>query len=345
MTIAKAVVQPYEIGFRRTLASAVGSIRKRRGFLLRLTDQSGRIGYGEASPAEWLGGESLATTAAALEDASVLVGLALDAVPAVVDAWSERSPAAACALDSARLDLETKQRGLLLTELLGGRARAIPVSALMGGHTPRDLEATTRELLDAGYRCVKLKVGAIPIEEDVERIAAVRGAGGAELTIRLDANRAWSMDEAARALAAFAEYRPAFVEEPLRDGGTPEQWLALRERHGVRLALDESAVTIDDVRRFAGAADGLIVKAVRVGGPTASMVLGTAAKKLGMRVVVTDSIESSVGRAVAIHLAAALHENEDAIGLGGAFLLAEDPLPLQPTARATVQPMGPGIGL
>lgn len=345
MTITRVVVQPYELGLRRTLASAVGNVRKRRGFILRLTDENGLVGWGEASPAEWLGAEPLASTGAVLEQAGELVGVPLAALPALVDAWSERSAAAACALDSARLDLETKERGLLLTELLGDRARPLPVSALIGGHTPRDLEATTRELVGAGYRCVKLKVGAHPIEEEAERVAAVRAAAGAGVAIRIDANRAWDLDDAHRALEAFAEQCPAYLEEPLRNGGTPDEWVSLRERHGVPLAIDETATSVAAVRSFAGAADGVVVKAARVGGPTASMLMGATAQKLGMRVVVTDSIETSVGRAVAVHLAAALHRGDDAIGLGGAFLLAEDPLALQPAARPMVQPMGPGIGL
>lgn len=345
MTITRAAVQAYEIGLRRTLASAVGSVRRRRGFILRLWDEEGRVGYGEASPAEWLGGESLATTRAVLDQVEGLAGAALETLPALVDAWSDRSAAAACALDTARLDLETQARGLLLTELLGGRARAIPVSALVGGHTPADLASATRDLVEAGYRCVKIKVGADTIEADGDRVAALRDAGGPDLAIRVDANRAWTLEQAHRALAALAAHRPSFVEEPLREGGAPDEWLALRERHGVPLAIDENATDVADVRRFAGAADVVVVKAARVGGPTASMLVGTAAKKVGMRVVVTDSIESSVGRALAVHLAAALHETGDAVGLGGAFLLAEDPLPLQPAARPTVQPMGPGLGL
>jgi L-Ala-D/L-Glu epimerase / N-acetyl-D-glutamate racemase len=154
VTIARAAVQPFEIGLRRTLASAVGSLHRRRGCILRLTDAAGRVGYGEASPAEWLGGESLETTQAVLGDVARLAGKELDELRALVDEWSERSPAAACALDTARLDLETQERGLLVTELLGGRARPIAVSALVGGHTPADLATATRELVDAGYHCV-----------------------------------------------------------------------------------------------------------------------------------------------------------------------------------------------
>jgi o-succinylbenzoate synthase len=345
VTIVRAAVQPFEIGLRRTLASAVGSLHRRRGCILRLTDAAGRVGYGEASPAEWLGGESLETTRAVLGDVERLGGKELDELRALVDEWSERSPAAACALDTARLDLETQERGLLVTELLGGRARPIAVSALVGGRTPADLRTATRELVDAGYRCVKIKVGAGTIEEDAERVGALREAGGPALAIRVDANRAWSLAEADRALAALAPHRPAFVEEPLRDGGMPDDWLTLGERWGVPLAIDESAGSVADVRRFAGAAAVVVVKAARVGGPTASMLVGTSARKLGMRVVVTDSIEASVGRAVAVHLAAALHGDEAAVGLGGAFLLKEDPLPLQPAARPMVQPMGPGLGL
>lgn len=342
MKIERVTVRPFDVPLRRTLESARGPLCRRDGFLLELTSD-GLVGQGEASPAHWLGDEALSTTRAVLDEAPALVGKDLEELPDTVAGWIDRSAAAACALDTARLDLETRSRGMPLTELLGGRPRDVPVAALLFPSDPQTMAETAARLVDFGHTCLKVKVGARPVAEDALRLRAVRERCGATAMLRLDANRAWSLAEAERALASFAEVRLDYVEEPLRSGD-PQEWARLREV-GVALAADESLDSLADLERLGPVVDVVVLKAARLGGPVATAVVGVAARTRGLRVVVTDSIETNVGRAVAVHLATVLQERGDAVGLGGVFFLAEDPGGMAPTPCAHVCAVGPGLGI
>jgi len=339
--VERVAIRPWHVPLAEPLVTARGSLGRRDGFLLEITSD-GLIGTGEASPAYWLADESLATTRAVLDEAASLVGVETDELPAVVARWRLHSPAAACALDTARLDLETRSRGLPLTEPLGGRMRDVPVAALLAPGDPATVAENAARLVGLGYGTLKLKVGARSVAEDVTRVSAIREQCPA-VGLRLDANRAWSLPEAKRALASFADLGLDYVEEPLR-GDDPSTWAQLRQI-GVPLALDESVASLGDLERRGEAADVIVVKAARLGGPAATARVGSAARERGLRVVVTDSIESKVGQALAVHLAAALQKPGDAVGLGGAFLVAPGSGDIVASVGGRVRPAGPGLGV
>jgi o-succinylbenzoate synthase len=344
VTIRHVEVVPFDLPLWRPLVLAAGTVHRRRGFILRLVSDMGTVGHGEASPAYWLRDEPIERTARVLEQAAALRGCHADHLGPVVAAWRERSCAAACALDTARLDLQARGRGVSAAALLGGRARPMPAAALVTDADPLAVWETVRTLAQRGYGCVKLKVGGGTIDTDAARIAAARRAGGPTLVIRLDANRAWPLHAARRAVATFARYEPALLEEPLASSDAGD-WQQLRRESPIPLALDESVGSERDLERFAAAAAFLVIKAVRVGGPEATLSVAAVARRAGMRILVTDAIESSVGRALALHLAATLHEEGTAVGLGGARLLADDPLGHAAAPRAHETPAGPGLGL
>jgi O-succinylbenzoate synthase len=169
---------------------------------------------------------------------------------------------------------------------------------------------------------------------------------GDALAVRLDANRAWSVGKARKALTALKAFGPAFVEEPLT-GGTPVEWRSLRTEIGVPLAGDESIPNLPTLRAFAEARalDVVVLKPARLGGPTATLEVAREAARFGITVVVTDSVETSVGRALVAHVAAALPGEVQPIGLGGASVLASDPHGLVPVQRPRLRVSGPGLGL
>lgn len=348
MRIVRASVAPFTVPFRRPLVTGAGRITVRAGFFLDLVDDSGETGRGEASPAYWLGDEDLGVTAAVLEGTPGLAGRTDAELIASIDAWRERSPAAACALDTARLDLVARAAGVSVASQLSAAGtsaaalpRQVPVAALLGADGPADLADEVRDVVGQGYRTLKLKVGGRTLSEEVARLAAVRTVAGTQIRLRLDANRAWTFDEACAALTALAPFAPEFIEEPVRtaDGDT---WESLRNL-GVTLARDESIASVADYDRLGPSADVLVVKAARLGGPTATLALGTRARADGRRVVVTDALETATGCALATHLAAVLHLPGEAVGLGGARLL--DPASAHAAAARPWSDVGwPGLG-
>ncbi len=333
MSSLRAEFAAFSLALRTPLTTSRGTVTHRRGFLLRLHDEHGLAGLGEASPASWVDGESLEETERSLRE--LVRGL---------DRCDGLSPAARCALDTARVDLEARRAGVAACRLLGGSPRPVPLAALLGERTERDLARELVQALTAGFGCFKLKVGS-DLAGDLGRLSLVRRESGERATIRLDANRAWSFDEARRALEAFAAFSPEHVEEPLRSG-EPAELARLRADTGIQLAVDESLHDAADLERFAAAraVDVAVLKLARLGGPRPALTLARRASELGLRVVLTDSIDTAVGRTAAIHVASALAPPIGFVGLAGSRLLAAD-VTGEVSRGAMLEPTGPGLGV
>ncbi|MTV24401.1 O-succinylbenzoate synthase [Nitriliruptoraceae bacterium ZYF776] len=198
------------------------------------------------------------------------------------------------------------------------------------------VDAATAHAMVARSGCTTAKVKVAEagqdLAADVERVAAVRDALGRDGHVRVDANAAWDVETAVLAItrldaaAAGLEY----VEQPC---ATLEELREVRGRVAVPLAADESVRTAQDPLRIAGlnAADVVVVKVQPLGGAHRALEVIDAA---GLPAVVSSALETSVGLAAGVALAAALPQLPYACGLGTATLLASDVTdrPLTPEA-------------
>ncbi|EPR77106.1 O-succinylbenzoate synthase [Leifsonia rubra CMS 76R] len=176
-----------------------------------------------------------------------------------------------------------------------------------------------------GCRTAKVKVAepGHTLADDTARIAEVRRVMGPEGRIRIDANGAWTVDEAERAVHTLAVYDLEYVEQPC---ATVEEMGELRGRiayMGIPVAADESVRKAEDPLAVArsGAADLLVIKAQPLGG--ISRALSVVAQS-GLPVVVSSALETSVGLGMGVHLAAAIDPLDFDCGLATASLLAAD---------------------
>ncbi len=176
----------------------------------------------------------------------------------------------------------------------------------------------------SGCRTAKVKVAELgqTLARDLERVAAVRDALGPGGAVRVDANGAWSVDEAVLAIAQIDREAGGleYVEQPCQS--LPEL-AAVRLRVGVPIAADESIRRADDPMRVAvlGAADIAVLKVQPLGGVEQALAV---AQKCGLPIVVSSALETSVGLAAGIALAAALPELPYACGLATLALLDGD---------------------
>lgn len=187
------------------------------------------------------------------------------------------------------------------------------------------------------------------LADDVARVAAVRDVLGPRGRVRVDANGAWTVDEARAALAALAGSGLEYAEQPC---ATLPELVALRAalaRAGlhVPVAADESVRKASDPQRLAlaGAADVVVLKVAPLGGVRPALAVAEAC---GLPVVVSSAIDTSVGLAGGVALAAALPGLPHACGLGTAALLAADVTgtPLLPVDGALpVRPVAPDPAL
>ncbi len=176
----------------------------------------------------------------------------------------------------------------------------------------------------SGCRTAKVKVaepGQLAAEDEA-RLEAVRDALGPTGAIRVDANGAWAVDEAVRLLRLYDQAAGGleYVEQPC---ATVEELAAVRRKVDVLVAADESIRRTDDPLLVArlGAADIVVLKVQPLGGVRAAL---RVAEQIGLPVVVSSALETSIGIAAGIALAAALPELPFACGLGTVRLLERD---------------------
>ncbi|MGH3275974.1 MAG: o-succinylbenzoate synthase, partial [Streptosporangiaceae bacterium] len=174
----------------------------------------------------------------------------------------------------------------------------------------------------SGCATAKVKVAepGQPESADISRVEAVRDALGPAGKLRVDANAGWSVDQATRMLRALAPFGLEYAEQPC---ATLADLAALRRLVDVPLAADESIRRAADPLKVAasGAADIVVIKAQPLGGVAAALEIAAAC---GLPAVVSSAVESSVGLAAGVALAAALPGLDYACGLATMSLLSGD---------------------
>ncbi|WP_207589115.1 o-succinylbenzoate synthase [Halomontanus rarus] len=340
----------FSLPLRTPLETAHGTIDSREGFLVRVTSSDGgATGVGEATPLPgWT--ESIDDCERALQRAVRAIESTEDgnAVNTTIDAVDETS-AARHGVSLALLDLEARRSATPLYRQLGTdeRVARVPVNATIGNGSPDEAAESARAAVDRGFGCCKLKVGVRSVEEDVERVRRVREAVGPDVELRVDANGAWTYEEALTAVEAFADAAVDvdLLEQPL-PAGALEGHAELRGR-GVAIALDEGLLEhgVDAIYE-ADAADAVVLKPMGIGGVDLAGELAAWVRELAIQPIVTTTIDAVVARTGAVHLAAAIPD-VPACGLATADLLAEDlgrdPVPFE--RGAAVVPQAKGIGV
>jgi o-succinylbenzoate synthase len=204
--------------------------------------------------------------------------------------------------------------------------RSVPVNALVGAGPLREAVYGATMAADAGFGTVKMKVGMEgSIEELRQRVRAVREAIGPEVRLRLDANGAWTPEEAPTWLRSIWDYDIEFAEQPIPASTGAAALAGLRAQCPVPIAADDSVTSLDAARALldAKAVDVLVVKPSRVGGWAVACDIMELASRAGVPVVMSTLFETGVGISVALLLAAQLPEGP-AHGLATAEILESD---------------------
>lgn len=232
--------------------------------------------------------------------------------------WGEFSPLPGYRCDPRQC--EEAAREAAFVEWPAAVRAEVPVNALVPAVDADTAAELAAEALAAGMTTVKVKVGGGALDQDADRVAAVRAALGPGGRIRLDANGAWDVDTAIAAIARLASFDFELIEQPVAD---LHDLARVRRRVAVPVAADESLRSLDDARRLAAleAADAVVVKVQPLGGVRATLEVIEAA---GVPAIVSSLYETSIGLAAGVALAAALPDLPYACGLGTAALLAGD---------------------
>jgi o-succinylbenzoate synthase len=352
--IARAELTRVRLRLRTPVATARGPISSREGAVLALGSESGLVGHGETLPLAGFGAESPDRSFETLSGlARTLIGRDTEELDALIDrieVLAPDAPSARAAVDVALYDLVARVEGVSVAAMLARPVRPrerVAVNALVYAERPEIVAREASSAIALGYRTVKLKVGALPLELDEARVAALRASVGTEPKIRLDANGGWKEIEAEQAIARFAPYRIELLEQPV-EARDLVGLARLTRASPIPIAADEALAggyAIDEILAR-GAASVLVLKPAALGGLRAAQRLAARAREAGMGVVVTSALDSAIGIAAALQLAAALPGPHLAAGLSTAGLfdrdLARAPSPVDGSLST---PDGAGIGV
>lgn len=191
-------------------------------------------------------------------------------------------------LDLALWDAQARADGVSVSTQLGRRRESVRVygSGVNRHYSIDDLVAQARRWTDAGCQAVKIKVGLPTLEEDIERVAAVRAVIGPDRELMIDANQRWDLPQATAALDALAAFGLSWIEEPLRAddlAGHVELGRRLASTSRVPIALGENVHTVHRFEEFLRAGGAQIVQpnVVRVGGITPFLRIAALAERHG----------------------------------------------------------------
>ena len=288
-------IYAYTLPLTMPLELSSGTLTERRGMLLRLRTEDGSEGWGEAAP---LPGFSRETFEEVRQQCLQLADASQQ--EATLD-HASLLPCVRYAFESALLDAQARSSGKPLHRLMNPDARStIVTNALLTG-SPDDIRRDAARLKSEGYLAVKLKLGRRPIEEDVALVHDVSETLGQGTFLLLDANRAWTFEEA-RSFAEQTSGRTiAYVEEPLRD---PERLEELSAH--LPIALDETLASLgpdEDLSAYAFAC-GAVLKPMLLGGVTRAWQLAAEAQRHSMTISVSAAFESGIGTRMLLALAA-----------------------------------------
>ena len=307
---------------------------------VRVIDDDGAEGWGEAAPSRFYG-ETTETVIAALDRLAIVLDGAdawsLEAIEAEMHRVIRFNASAKSAVSAALHDLAARRLGVPLYRMLGLDPERAPRSSYTIPITTDD-HGLHRALEDATpYPVLKVKLGG---PRDADTIAGVR-ASAPDKILRVDANAAWTPKHALHMIDVLLDYDVEFVEQPVAAHDI-EGLRFVRERSPLPIIADESCLVATDVPRLAGAVDGINLKLAKCGGLREALRIIATARAHDMSVMAGCMVETSLGITSAAHLAPLL----DYADLDGAALLAHDPFDGATITAGTITlPTAPGLGV
>jgi L-Ala-D/L-Glu epimerase len=371
-SVRRIEVLTAELPFRFSFGHARAARRSSTNVYVRLFLDDGTVGFGEGVPREYVTGETVQSAVDALGDelAPALAGREVgnaDDVPAVFeDALNGATGAAAgsgttsatgatvhlaarCALELAFLDACGRHFGRgVRTWLAPAEERDLSYDAVIPFAGPRTLAAVALAIRALGIATVKLKVGA-DLDGDLRALRLLRRVLGTDADVRVDANAAWTADEALAALERMRRYAISAVEQPLAAGdleGHRRVTAAVPET----VIVDESLRTVDEAETLARerGCDAFNIRVSKCGGLLSSRRIARIAADHGLDCVVGAQVgESGLLSAAGRHLATSIRPRY-LEGSAGRLLLRQDLTRenVLPGRRGRARPFGgPGLGM
>jgi L-alanine-DL-glutamate epimerase-like enolase superfamily enzyme len=324
--------QPFPMGGGVELGSA--------SVVLKLHTDEGIIGIADSGgTSAWYRGESQDSMMSLINNifAPFLLGedpFNIEKIVARMDHAARDNNQAKSIVDYALHDIKGKALGVPVYQLLGGLTiDKVPLGYVLPGAETKVVVAMAKKALDAGFRVLKLKVGAGTEALDIENVKALRELGG-DIEIFIDANGGWHYYQALMTLRKLEKYNLAMVEQPVPwwdiDG-----MARLRAKTSIPVFADEAAIELKNLMEIIqkNAADGFFLKIPKAGGLLKAQKWVAIAKAAGLPVVCGCMMGSGLEAAAYTHLLVAdewmskmVHENLGPLHIHDVFETVSKPI-------------------
>lgn len=316
----------YQLPFKRPLVTSSRVYHHRQGLLLAVRE-AGQWHYGEVAPLPGFSAESLEDVTGQLQrHLSDFQTILKSGSPAaqLQDFFkhNEVPPSLQFGLESLALQLEAQQAAQpLSTYLFTDFSSRLRVNGLVSLVDQDELLPAIRQLREEGFETIKCKVGS-DFKREQQALADIR-THFPNLRIRLDCNRSWTLEQAIKNLSALDSLNIEYCEEPLAQP-RPSAYCRLSGYTEIPLALDETLNKHQNWQEILPSIAVLIIKPMMIGSFETIRAIALQARQAGLSIVVTTSLESSVGRSLVALVAAGLGSPDLAHGLNTGTLLGRD---------------------
>lgn len=351
MKIVSIEVFATQLPLLRPFIVAYDAFHELPSIVVKITTDTGIVGYGEGMPDPHVTGETFFSTYEMLarDIAPLLLGanpFDIEAIHQLMASAVYHAPTAKAAIDIACYDIMGKAAGQPVYNLLGGRAHAsLAVPFVISILAPEEMARQAAQAVKDGYTCIKIKVGDEPAV-DVKRIRAVREAIGPDIQLRVDANQGWrNVATTMRVLKQVEDCEMEWIEQPvLADDiiGLAE----VRQKTTIPVMIDEGLHGDKEMREviMRQAADLINIKLMKCGGLYPASKLVAQAEMAGLGCQVGSMVESAIATAAGAHLSIAkrmIFSNE----MVGPLMFSRDFGVLHYEKSQLMVPDRPGLGV
>ena len=332
MKITQIRLGRISVPLRTPFKTALRTVSSVEDVIVEIHTDCGAVGYGEAPPTGVITGDTTGAIIGAIRDhiAGHLIGRNVDEFETLLQTVRNsivHNSSAKAAVDMALWDLYGQLYSIPVYKLMGGARKQITTDITISVNDPEMMVQDALRAVARGYDCLKMKVGVNP-ELDVARLRAVRAAVGKDITIRIDANQAWTPKQAIRILNNMQEQglEIELVEQPVKACDL-EGLKYVTDHSYVPVLADESVFSPADAMTILkmGAADLINIKLMKCGGLYNALKIASAAEIYGVSCMIGCMLEAKISVNAAVHLACA-KSIITKVDLDGPVLCSEDPI-------------------
>ena len=313
------------------LSKTYGTLSHAHAVIFKVHTDEGIVGLGEADPMNPFTAETPASVMVVTRDviAPHLIGqdpTRISALESKLDDVVHGNLTARGAVNMALYDIAGKANNIPAHMILGGAIHSkLSILGAIGSGTPEEDEAAIEGLIDQGHKTVMIKMGALPIADEISRMISADKRFGDQIPLIVDANQAWEVAETLTFIDGIRNHRPDLIEQPIQRWDT-EGLKRIRDRSPCPLSADESLTTVKDAAALirTRAVDVFSIKVSKNGGLSKSRQIAAMADGFGLKCLMNSMLEFGITQAASLQLGCTLNNLLDCGHAYGSVLRMSD---------------------